>query len=75
MTNKVKTIILRDRSDEQFDDLITFKSEVSFEDILNKIEELKKNNEDYTNEDVYNALRELEEFEIVWIGQYDIVEY
>lgn len=75
LNRKVDRIILRDRADEQFDDLITFDKEVKLVDIIDKIENLQKEKEDYDNEDVYKALSELSSFEIIWLGQYDIVEY
>lgn len=75
MNRKVKKIILRDVADTQFDDLIIFDKEVSLFDIVEKIENLKKVNEDYTNEDVYDTLKELSGFEIIYIGHLDIVEY
>ena len=75
LNRKVDRIILRDRADVQFDDLITFDKEVKLVDIIDKIENLKKEKEDYTNEDVYKVLSELSSFEIIWLGQYDIVEY
>lgn len=75
MNRKVDRIILRDIADTQFDDLITFDKEVNLIDIIDKIENLKKEKEDYTNEDVYKVLSELSSFEIIWLGQYDIVEY
>ena len=68
-------IILRDIADTQFDDLITFDNEVFLKDVINKIDYVKENVEDYTNEDVYKVLSELSSFEIIWLGQYDIVEY
>ena len=34
-----------------------------------------ENVEDYINEDVYIALKQLSPFTIEWVGQYDIVEY
>lgn len=75
MNRKVKKIILRDIADTQFDDLIIFDKEVSLFDIVEKIENLKKVNQDYTNEDVYDVLKELSSFEIIYIGILDIVEY
>ena len=75
MNRKVDRIILRDIADTQFDDLITFDKEVNLIDIIDKIENLKKEKEDYDNEDVYKVLSELSSFEIIWLGQYDIVEY
>lgn len=71
----IDRFILRDSADSQFDDLIIFDKEVKIEDIVNKIEELKKENEYYTNEDVYDKLSELGKYTIEWIGQYDIIEY
>ena len=71
----IDRFILRDSADSQFDDLIIFEKEVKIEDIVNKIEELKKENEYYTNEDVYDKLSELGKYTIEWIGQYDIIEY
>jgi hypothetical protein len=67
--------ILRDMADSQFDDLITFDEKVNKNDIINLIENLKKNNEEYTNEDVYNELAKLGSFTIEYIGQYEIIEY
>lgn len=75
MNRKVDRIILRDIADTQFDDLITFDKEVNLIDIIDKIENLKKEKEDYTNEDVYKVLSELSSFEIIWLGQYDVLEY
>lgn len=72
----VNKIILRDNGDRQYDDLITFDKDVSLDDIKRVIEEVKNNNnEDYTNEDIYEGLKKLSSFEIEWIGDYDIVEY
>ena len=75
LNRKVDRIILRDVADTQFDDLITFDKEVKLIDIIDKIENLKKEKEDYDNEDVYKVLSELSSFKIIWLGQYDIVEY
>ena len=71
----VNKIILRDSGDRQYDDLITFDKDVSLDDIKRVIEEVKNNDEDYTNEDIYEGLKKLSSFEIEWIGNYDIVEY
>ena len=71
----VNKIILRDSCDSQYDDLITFDKDVSLDDIERAIEEVKNNNEDYINEDIYKELKKLSSFEIEWIGDYDIVEY
>lgn len=75
MNRKVKTIILQDESDSYYSDLITFDNEVFLKDVINKIEYVKENVEDYTNEDIYRALTELSDFSIKWLGQYDVLEY
>lgn len=72
---KVNKIILRDSADSSFDDLITFDNEVLLEDIYSQVAYVKENVEDYSNEDVYIALKQLSPFTIEWVGQYDIVEY
>lgn len=72
---KVNKIILRDSADSSFDDLITFDNEVLLEDVYSQVAYVKENVEDYTNEDVYIALKQLSPFKIEWIGDYDIVEY
>ena len=72
---KVNKIILRDSADSSFDDLITFDNEVLLEDVYSQVAYVKENVEDYTNEDVYIALKQLSPFKIEWVGQYDIVEY
>lgn len=72
---KVNKIILRDSADSGFDDLITFDNDILLEDIYDKVNWVKENIEDYTNEDVYIALKQLSPFTIEWVGQYDIVEY
>ena len=72
---KVNKIILRDSADSSFDDLITFDNEVLLEDIYSQVAYVKENVEDYTNEDVYIALKQLSPFKIEWVGRYDIVEY
>ena len=71
----VSKIILRDSGSELCDDLVIFDKDVSLIDIEKKIEEVKDKNENYTNEDIYNALDELSSYEIIWIGKCDIVEY
>ena len=75
MNRKVKTIILQDESDSYYSDLITFDNEVFLKDVINKIDYVQENVEDYTNEDIYSALAELSEFSINWLGQYDVLEY
>lgn len=73
---KVRKIILRDDTDSQFDDLITFKEDVLLEDIYSAIRYVKDNVEDYTNEDIYIALaNNIGDFTIEYIGGYNIVEY
>lgn len=67
--------ILRDSYSDEFDDLITFENKVNKYDVINLIENLKKNNEEYTNEDVYKELAKLGTFTIEYIGQYEIIEY
>lgn len=75
MNRKADRIILRDIADTQFDDLITFDNEVFLKDVINKIDYVIENVEDYTNEDIYRALTELSDFSINWLGQYDVLEY
>lgn len=75
MNRKVKTIILQDESDSYYSDLITFDNEVFLKDVINKIDYVKDNIQDYTNEDIYRALTELSDFSIKWLGQYDVLEY
>lgn len=72
---KVDRIILRDSCDTLFDDLITFKNDVLLEDIYSQVSYVKENVEDYTNEDIYIALGQLEKFDIEYIGNLNIVEY
>lgn len=72
---KVNKIILRDSADSSFDDLITFDNEVLLEDIYSQVAYVKENVEDYSNEDVYIALKQLSPFTLEWVGQYEIVEY
>ena len=75
MNRKVKTIILQDESDSYYSDLITFDNEVFLKDVINKIDYVKENVEDYSNEDIYRALTELSDFSINWLGRYDVLEY
>ena len=72
---KVNKIILRGSADSKFDDLITFDNEVLLEDIYSQVAYVKENVEDYSNEDVYIALKQLSPFTLEWVGQYDVVEY
>lgn len=71
----INKFILRDSTDSQFDDLITFKEDVLIDDVYSAIASVKENVEDYTNEDIYVALKQLAPFTLEWIGGYDIIEY
>lgn len=71
----INKFILRDSADSQFDDLITFKKDVLIDDVYSAIASVKENVEDYTNEDIYVALKQLAPFTLEWIGGYDIIEY
>ena len=71
---KVSKIILRDSADSQFDDLIEFEEEIDLELIKKVVEEVKQQ-EDYSNEDVYKALERLGKYTLLWIGQCEIIEY
>ena len=72
--SNVRKIILRDSSDEQFDDLITFDNDVDIADVIDAVERAKKI-EDYTNVDVYKELAKVGDFTLDFIGQYSIIEY
>lgn len=72
---KINKFILRDGTDRQYDDLITFKEDVLIDDVYSAIASVKENVEDYTNEDIYVALKQLAPFTVEWIGDYDIIEY
>lgn len=72
---KVKSFILRDSADSQFDDLVDFKDEQLLEDIYKKIKYVKQNIDGYTNEDIYKALAELGEYDLTFIGWLKVVEY
>lgn len=67
-------LILRYRADEEFVDLITFTKEVNKIDVINLIENLKKTNEEYANEDVYKELAKLGDFTLEFIRQYEIID-
>ena len=67
--------ILRDSCSSQFDDLITFDEKINKYDVINLLENLKKTNEDYTNEDVYKELDKLGKYSIEYIGCLDVIEY
>lgn len=76
---KVKQILLYDDGTNdkmEFMDLITFKQEVELEKIHKVIKLTQEVNEDYSNEDIYDALRHyFGEFELVWLGQLLEVAY
>ena len=72
---KIKRFILRDGVDPQFDDLIEFEKEVNLDDIIKAVEYVKNNIEDYTNEDIYDALDKLGDYTLTYIGALEIVEY
>ena len=42
---------------------------------LKTIENVKTQKEDYTNEDIYEALDSLGEYYIMWLGNLDTYEY
>lgn len=67
--------LLTDKDDSNYTDLIVFKDNVDKKDIINAIEEIKRNNKYYTDEDIYNALDKLGEYDILWLGGLDVYEY
>ena len=69
MDKKIKRFILRDDCDSQWDDLIEFEEYVNLQDIYDAIQYVKDNIEDYTNEDIYDALDKLGKYRIEFIGQ------
>ena len=75
MCCKMKKFILRDSTSKQFDDLVIFENDIDIEDVRELIENLKENNEDYTNEDVYNELDKLGNYSMQYLGWLEIVEY
>lgn len=64
--------LLTDKDDSNYTDLIVFKDNVDKKDIINTIEEVKRNNKYYTDEDIYNALDKLGEYDVLWLGGLDI---
>ena len=68
-------ILLKDMADSYYTDLIVFKDKIDKKDIINAIEEVQRTNEEYTNEDIYNALDKLGEYYIMWLGNLDTYEY
>ena len=67
--------LLKDVADSVYTDLIVFKDKIDEKDIVNAIEEVKRTNEEYTNEDIYNALDKLGEYDILWLGGLNVYEY
>ena len=67
--------LLKDMADSVYTDLIVFKDKIDEKDIVNAIEEVKRTNEEYTNEDIYNALDKLGEYDVLWLGGLDLYEY
>lgn len=67
--------LLKDIADNLYTDLIVFKDKIDKKDIINAIEEVKRTNEEYMDEDIYNALEKLGEYDILWLGGLDVYEY
>lgn len=67
--------LLKDMADSYYTDLIVFKDKIDKKDIINAIENVKTQKEDYTNEDIYKALDNLGEYYIMWLGNLDTYEY
>ena len=67
--------LLKDEADDNYTDLIVFKDNINKKDIINTIEEVKRNNKYYTDEDIYNALDKLGEYYVMWLGGLDVYEY
>ena len=67
--------LLKDIADNLYTDLIVFKDKIDKKDIINAIEEVERTNEEYTNEDIYNALDKLGEYDVLWLGGLDVYEY
>ena len=68
-------ILLKDIADSYYTDLIVFKDNIDKKDIINAIEEVQRTNEEYTNEDIYNALDKLGKYDVLWLGGLDLYEY
>lgn len=71
----IQSFILRDETDSQFDDLIQFDKPVRKLAVVECINFVRNNIEDYTNEDIYNALGLLGDYTLTYIGSLDIFEY
>lgn len=67
--------LLKDSADSYYTDLIVFEKQVDKKDIIKTIENVKTQKEDYTNEDIYEALDSLGEYYIMWLGNLDTYEY
>ena len=68
-------ILLKDMADSVYTDLIVFKDKIDKKDIINAIEEVKRTNKEYMDEDIYNALDKLGEYDVLWLGVLDVYEY
>lgn len=73
----IKSFILEDNCDSNYSDLITFDEEVELKRVLEAIENKKRELPgEYTNEDIYNALDELEvAYTIMFLGGLTHIEY
>ena len=67
--------LLKDSADSYYTDLIVFEKQVDKKDIIKTIENVKTQKEEYTNEDIYEALDSLGEYYIMWLGNLDTYEY
>ena len=72
---KVSKIKIYDNTDKrQWTDLVLFNHFIELEDIRKTIQDVRDNVEDYTNQDIYDALeREYGRIEVIWLND-DIVE-
>lgn len=72
----VDKIILRDKADGLFDDLIMFDKSVNVYDIRQAIKDFAEFNEEYDNEDIYHLIKDyFGDYTIIWVGDSEIVEY
>ena len=67
--------LLKDVANSVYTDLIVFKDKIDEKDIINAIEEVQRINEEYTNEDIYNSLDKLGEYDVLWLGGLNVYEY
>jgi len=74
---KISEFILRDSTDQQFDDLIEFEKSIEFEKIMKVINDKKAELPgEYTNEDIYMAIDSLNiPYKLTYIGNLEIIEY